>query len=606
MSGLGLVAAVSVFVVGDGVRVDKDASHDVPSRAPTAALEAVRGEHAAFQLIVEADGQPIEGVTIRLKNERLAFSTFVEHFVTLERRSRNDSSEREALAFTPEARPPDRAVLGTVPDALIPLALAPAWAYPVRVEPHQRAAFWVEAFVPEDLEPGWYEDEITVQFGGGSATVPVRLRVLSPVLPYRATSAFAYYERPTLEARFVDADRVERQLVQLLHAHHLEFLVQITSTDHARRVRGGLDGSWFTQEAGYRGPGRGVPASLAAIGSYGTLGEPSPKKVDLVRSIAAEIPESVEDLFVYAIDETCDSPRGPRWRALLRDNGLAPRVVAGHTCHLDPSDRDVDLVMVPAQAFDVDTAAAARQRGKRVWIYNGQLPFASPPVLDVPLPALTQNGWIGATYDVGRWFYWETIFWHDRNRGGRGPSDVFANVETFHNADGDTSLYDGLLLFPGRTPPRIGPHDLGVDAVLPSMRLKSLRRGLEDAGLLALAAQADVAAADSIAHRAVVAALDDVVATDAALMTFDPEELRGLRHELRELAATKLTSTAPSDVGRALVSLRRLRDSARPGRQTAPASARVALVLMGIPAVLFGLGLVFAALLDRARRGKRV
>jgi hypothetical protein len=604
LTPLGLLAAVSVFVVDEGVRVDKSAAKEVTARAQSAVVEAVRGEHAAFQVIVESTDTPVEQIRLELGSRDLRFEAFVEHFVPVERRSRNDDPEQASLAFTLAARPPDRAVLGTIPDALIPLAIAPAWAYPVSLASGERAAFWVEVFVPEDKPAGWYQDELKVTFDRGSAAVAVRLRVLDPVLPYRATSAFAYYERPTLEKRFLDADVAERQLVQLLHAHRLDSLCQITSVEHARRVRGALDGSWFTEAAGYRGPGVSVGAALAAIGTYGTLGEPSADKVESVRRIAAEIPDSVEDVFVYAIDETCDSPRGPRWQALLRDFGLWPRVVAGHTCHEDPRDRNVDLVMVPAQAFDVDTAAGARALGKRVWVYNGQLPYAAPPVLDVPLTSLAYNGWIAASYDVGRWFYWETIFWHDRNRGGKGPTDVFANVETFHNADGDTSLYDGLLLFPGRTPPRLGRHDLSFDGVVPSMRLKSLRRGLEDAGLLALAAQVDVAAADSIAHRAVAAALDDVTETDAPFWSFEPEELRALRHELREIAASRPVSPEPRAVARALEALQRVRDETRPGRDKRRPAAQYAAVMVGIPLGLFGFGLALAALLERVRRAR--
>jgi hypothetical protein len=599
LTPVALFAALSVVVVDEGTRVRQGDA--IEGGAAVAEVEALRGEHAAFQIVVEArDDDDIVSVTVPRK--RLTMDVFVEHFVDVTRRSRNDDDEREALAFTLPSRPPDAAALGRVPDALIPLGIAPAWAYPVALSPGERTAFWVEVFVPEDFPPGTYDEVIVVEGDGGtSVRVPVKVRVLAPVLPYRATSAFAYYERPTLERRFVDADAAEIQLVQTLHAHHLDVLCQVTSPEHADRIRGAYDGSWFTPRAGYAGPGVGVPASLAAIGTYGTLGEPSEEKLPLVHDIASRIPYDIEDVFVYAIDETCDSPRGPKWRSLLRESGLAPRVVAGHTCHIDPGEQDVDIVMIPAQAYDPDTAAAARKEGRRVWIYNGQLPYAAPPNLDVPLSSLALNGWIGASYDVGRWFYWETIFWHDGNRGGRGPTDVFTNVETFHNADGDTSLYDGLLLFPGRTKPSLGPHDVGFDGVLPSMRLKSLRRGLEDAGLLALASQIDPRTAADITRRAVAAALDEVGRNEPALLTFDPAELRELRRELREIAARGGTSTERDAVDRALSALRAERALRRPASAVGKAtSAAEAFVLFGLPAVIFGLGFLSAAALDFA------
>ena len=67
--------------------------------------------------------------------------------------------------------------------------------------------------------------------------------------------------------------------------------------------------------------------------------------------------------------------------------------------------------------------------------------------------------------------------------------DPFVTAESFHNDDGDAALGDGLLLYPGRQQGKFAASSLGTDAVLPSMRLKAIRRGIQDAGLIALAAR---------------------------------------------------------------------------------------------------------------------
>jgi hypothetical protein len=255
---------------------------------------------------------------------------------------------------------------------------------------------------------------------------------------------------------------------------------------------------------------------VVALGAYGAFGDPSPAGAARVGATLAALPAAggTRDVFLYAIDEACGSDRGPRWRRELDRAGLGDLAV-GHTCAADPRGQAVDLVLTPAQSFDGPASAEARRGGRRVWVYNGALPRSGTMLLDAPLASLRASAWIAALYDVGRWFLWETTFWDDGNRGGRGPIDPYLTAESFHNADGDAALGDGLLLYPGAQRGRFAERSLGHEGVLPSMRLKSLRRGIQDAGYLALARRADPGAADAIARRLVPAALDEV-APDAA------------------------------------------------------------------------------------------
>ena len=236
------------------------------------------------------------------------------------------------------------------------------------------------------------------------------------------------------------------------------------------------------------------------------------------------------------------------------------------------------------------------------------LPYSGAPVLDVPPTSLTVNGWIAASFDVGRWFYWETVFWEDHNRGGRGPTDVFVNPETFHNADGDTSLYDGMLVYPGRMPASVGPHDLGFDGVAPSLRLKALRRGIEDAGLVALAAQVDPVATDAVVRRIVPRALDEVTSRDRTALELDADALAAARRELHGLIAggQAVPSAAAPDVARGLASIRALRGELRERTRQGlgPSAAERTSVQLGLPALLFLVGLAAARVL-RTRRAEQ-
>ena len=179
-------------------------------------------------------------------------------------------------------------------------------------------------------------------------------------------------------------------------------------------------------------------------------------------------------MLLYAIDETAAAtgrPAGSRSSARAR---ALRGVRVGATCGDEPSSQAADLVMQPTWDFDPARALLAeRTLGKWVWAYNGRRPWGGPLMLDVPAPDLRANAWIAMRYGVARWFYWESTFWFDDDRGGRGGPrgfDPFVVAETFHNADGDHANGDGLLVYPG-TQPGGGMVDYGVP------RLSSLRCG---------------------------------------------------------------------------------------------------------------------------------
>ena len=355
-AGVGLLAAMALT----SARVTADQS--LPrATSSVASLVAVRGETAAFEVVLDdAEGRATLGVPTSLpfglvgSGRHLSGDVRLARFVDVRARSRNDRSPG-ALGFTEAGSPSDQAMLGRTPDALLTPEQA-ARADAVDGHPTSARVFaYAEVFVPENTPAGRYEGALTLRVGRDRASsVRVELEVLDAELPYRAVPMHAYYERETLERYFVDPDAAELDLVRTLHAHQLDVLVQLTRPEHVERVSGALDGAWFTGD--YAGPGRGIPASVVALGTYGTLGDPGPAALEEVARLASHVPASAADVFVYAIDEQCRSRRGPRWRGLLREAGLSPRVRAGHTCHEDPTGQDVDVVMMPAQSFDLESA----------------------------------------------------------------------------------------------------------------------------------------------------------------------------------------------------------------------------------------------------------
>src|SRR5262249_5919067 len=249
-----------------------------------------------------------------------------------------------------------------------------------------------------------------------------------------------------------------------------------------------------------------------AIGAYGSLGAPNEEHLAVAEGIAARVTERVHDaqIFLYAIDETCSSPWGGGGRDLMARGPVMRRVRGGVTCGDDPLKQRADLVMMTATDFVPERARLAREAGKWVWAYNGQRPFAGPLMLDVPAVDLRANAWIAARYGIERWFYWESTYWYDDNRGGQGGwdgFDPFVVAETFHNADGDWANGDGILVYPGTQIGARGMTDFGARAIFPSVRLKNLRRGVQDAGYIEAARAVDREGADRVVRRVVPSAL---------------------------------------------------------------------------------------------------
>lgn len=504
------VAAPSprVTVLDDGEKIARDSARPLPSSPWPGDIDlfALRGETVAIQIVVEAGASPLSEVHALagvFQGDRaqadIDVETFAEHFVHIERPSGNDR-EPGSLAFTALAAPPRGAFVGWFADALVPFDAAAA--------PFERAAIWVDFTVPAATRAGTYRSVvIVVAQGRAIASRPLALRVIDRELPYAAEKATVYYDPKNLESRMGDR-RAEPALRQLFHAHHLSAFREVTGLSELGEDEAALTGVAFTRAKGYRGPGESTGEGLFVIGSYGALGEPRLDKVAAVEELTAHVRElglgPATELLLYAVDEDCASPWGGAWADLLRGRESVRGLGVAVTCGKDPLAQRAEVILMTPPDLHPRRARIARSLGKRVFAYNGQRPFAGPMMLDVPATDLRANAWIAARYGIERWFYWESTYWRaPRDAAGVDP---FAVAETFHNGDSDHANGDGILVYPG-TQVAPGMRDFGEPTVFPSVRLKNIRRGVEDAGYIALASEIDREATFAIVRRVVPRAL---------------------------------------------------------------------------------------------------
>jgi hypothetical protein len=161
-----------------------------------------------------------------------------------------------------------------------------------------------------------------------------------------------------------------------------------------------------------------------------------------------------------------------------------------------------DAIDVFVSPRNIPSAESERKpSGERFWTYNGKPPEAGSMVLDADGSALRTWGWIAERYHVELWYAWEGLYFSDRyNRGG--PTDVAHTPITFderRRGGSDFGNEDGVLAYPGP---------------LPSLRLKVLRRGLQDRLLLEeLASLGGAATAREIVRSVIPAALGEAKAT---------------------------------------------------------------------------------------------
>jgi hypothetical protein len=541
-------AAPSVWAIDDGEKVKRDATAlpfatgtDNPVWQPgqPISLFAMRNETVALQIVIAANGAALDGVTVDLdvlasgadtlqnatgatdpsRSVGRLIERFVEHQFEVKRVSSTKGTS-ESLGWAAGSGPPATAWTGFVPDALIPVEVAPTWdAYPMHIAAGQNGVVWIDVTVPAGQAPGTYAGNVVVQAAGAPvAMLPIQLTVLGATLPDLPLATMFYYDRDELDRRIGGGDAAEQQLWQLYHRHRISALHGATDVAGVDAALPALDGSLFTAANGYDGPGIGAGDGILSLGTYGDFGAPDATNVMTVEAIADHLQQkglfATTDVFLYAADESCGDSVGGAWKSAIAGsaNANVKKVRVGWTCSDDPSGQPVDVPIVAAQSYDAKLAATARAAGKKVWIYNGYRPSTGTFFTDSEAISTRVNGWIAALYGIERWFYWETTFWYDGNSGGKGPYDPFVSAETFHNSDGDECQGDGVLVYPGKQIDQFTTDSVGFVGVLPSIRLKNVRRGIEDAGYYQLAHAADPAGADAIAKGLIPSVLADAQA----------------------------------------------------------------------------------------------
>ena len=305
-----------------------------------------------------------------------------------------------------------------------------------------------------------------------------------------------------------------------------------------------LDGSGFTPSNNYHGNGEGAGEKLFPIGMYGTpvLGnvkDTVQKQSDLwVNWFNKNAP--LVKYFWYLIDEpTDDKYSWIRERAgwIKTNPGAGKSLPIFTTTNYTKALPGSIDIWSGNDGVDLKTLPEIKKNGGDHWFYNGNRPRYGSVILEGAAIDQRVSSWIQYKYGINNHFIWEGTHWR---HNGQGPKknlhqNIFANPLTFINDDMAFGNGDGILFYPGHMP-FYPDEDRGLNRLLPSIRLKNIRRGQQDAAIMWMAEKkAGRQKVISIISKVVPKALSEVDMKDPVPWSQKGDDYNKVMEELLKL-----------------------------------------------------------------------
>jgi len=443
--------------------------------AGTARLAAARGETESFQIVVRAaGGEPLGEVSVGVTEltgpggaviRAADVALFREHYVEVRRGSPASPAGGEAGAA------------GLYPDALVPFVdpatgRAPASgakykAQPFAVEAGRNQPVWVDVAVPRSLPPGTYRGGWWARSAQGGAGGQVELTVWRATLP----------ETPTLRSSFNQWNDHSLAADRVLVDHK----VMPLWTDPAGARKLAAKGALNASKGALNASGLGFWSGAEADGEC-RVGRP-PSAAQIVQRAAA-FPRGplLYNLIADGVDDDCPAAAiGPlqQWAEALHAAGVANLVVGAPDPRLladaGQGRPAVDIWAVGPAGYHAATerVRAAAAGGAEIWgttTLDGDGAGSPAWLLDrPPIAYRLLPGYVSQSLGLKGLLYWAADYW---------PADPWTDVE-YRTRDGQAWPGEGLLVYPGAP--------AGATGVVPSIRLKHVRDGVEDYDLLLLA-----------------------------------------------------------------------------------------------------------------------
>ncbi len=562
-----------VWALGDGEKVFReDKNHPGKNGNFTwdgnvIHLQGLYNEVLAFQVIVEADIAGANNIELsvnapihKASGKAIGANTlkygpggtieiFTEHYLHVK-----DSTLPNWFYGSPAAAP--KKMTGWIPDALIPTdALPGRGGFPVEIAASQNQGFWIDISLPRDQKnypAGMYYGNVQVfQQGKLTHEIPIEIDLLPQYLPdenhtniWLFSSGVADYF-PGLAKEHID-DMIKFEA----HRHRIDLaggfdINQSPFNQYAiSKYKPWLDGTAFTPANGYHGTGEGIGEKIFPIGMYGspvmgstkdTMQQQANLWVDWFKKNAPTV-----RYFWYITDEPREDkhPWIKERAGWIKSNPGTGKSLPIFTTTSFKKDLQGDIDYWSGfDGVDLKELPGIRKNGGDHWFYNGNRPRYGSVILEGAAVDFRVNSWILYKYGIRTWFIWHGTHW---KHNGQGPKrhlhqNIFSNPLTFINQHMEFGNGDGIIFYPGHMP-FYPDEDRGLNRILPSIRLKNLRRGQQDAAIMWMAEQkAGKEKVVSIINKVVPKALSEVSMKDAVPWSEKGSDYDKVREELLKL-----------------------------------------------------------------------
>lgn len=412
-------------------------------------LRAAKGEYEAFQIVVQAPPGNLSNVNLTVSDltssqgeliSKDNITLYREHFIKLDRPSYSGWSAN-----------PTRGV-GWYADGLIPfvdpdtgkdIQNASLDAVPFDLAAGTNQPIWVDIFVPQSTAPGQYQGKFTIESDRGKTEGQIDLTVWNFTLPTQPSldSFFDIWENRGIEAQ------------TLLLKHKLMPSQRIEYPDPQVAFK----------QLGVKSVR--LPTFWSGANYHTCKMEAAPSVTELQQA-AAKYPSNLLK-YVYSVDEIdlCQNLEQPlkQWANNIHQAGLK------HLAVMKPRPDLYDAINIwvvnPLMYAEArGEIEEVKTQGDEIWFYTGYSTDYSPlwHLDSSPINFRIPQGWIAQSLDLKGVLMARADTW---------TANPWQDVPIYVQGDID---YPGIEMFfyPG--------DQVGLNQVVPSIRLKRIREGMED------------------------------------------------------------------------------------------------------------------------------